>query len=62
VCGIYTGQRLDWFANSSKQDFFNARQVVNGYEQAQKIADEASDWLKWLGESRQARRGSLLGP
>jgi hypothetical protein len=29
--------------NSSKQDFYNARQVVNGHDRAQQIADQAQD-------------------
>jgi hypothetical protein len=47
--GVYTGQRLDRFVNAGKQDFFNARRVVNGHDRAQKIADQASDWLRRLG-------------
>jgi hypothetical protein len=46
--GVYTGRRLDEFVNSTKQDFFNARQVVNGHDRAQKIADQASAWLTKL--------------
>jgi hypothetical protein len=47
--GVYTGRRLGDFVNSTKQDFFNARQVINGHDRAQKIADQASDWLRQLG-------------
>ena len=46
--GVYTGQRLNDFVNSNKEDFFNARQVVNGHDRAQKIADQAQDWLRQL--------------
>jgi predicted chitinase len=46
--GIYTGRRLDEFVNNGKQDFFNARQVVNGHDRADKIAAQADDWLKNL--------------
>lgn len=46
--GAYTGRRLNEFVNSSKEDFFNARQVVNGHDRAQKIADQANDWLRQL--------------
>ena len=49
VRGIYTGRRLSDFVNDTKQDFFNARQVINGHDRAQKIADQASDWLRQLG-------------
>lgn len=44
--GVYTGRRLDEFVNNSKEDFFNARQIVNGHDCALKIADRANDWLK----------------
>jgi hypothetical protein len=44
--GAYTNRRLDEFVNESQEDFFNARQVVNGHDRAQKIADQANDWLK----------------
>lgn len=47
--GVYTGRRLDEFVNAGKQDFFNARRVINGTDRAQKIADQASDWLRRLG-------------
>jgi len=49
VRGVYTGRRLADFVNSTKQDFFNARQVINGHDRAEKIADQASDWLRQLG-------------
>jgi len=47
--GVYTGRRLDEFVSVGKQDFFNARRVINGTDRAQKIADQASDWLRQLG-------------
>lgn len=47
--GIYTGRRLDEFVNTSKQDFVNARRVVNGLDRADKIAAQANDWLRTLG-------------
>lgn len=46
--GVYTGHRLDEFVNAGKQDFFNARRVINGTDRAQKIASQASDWLRQL--------------
>lgn len=48
VRGVYTTRRLDEFVNTGKQDFFNARLIVNGHDRAQKIADQASDWLRRL--------------
>jgi hypothetical protein len=44
--GVYTGRRLDQFVNSQTQDFFNARQVVNGHDRADKIAAQAENWLR----------------
>jgi len=46
--GVYTGHRLNEFVNRNKEDFFNARQIVNGHDRAQKIADQANDWLKLI--------------
>ena len=46
--GVYTGQRLDKFVNGRKQDFFNARQVVNGHDRAEKIAAQADEWMNKL--------------
>jgi len=46
--GVYTERRLGEFVNSSQADFFNARQVVNDHDCAQKIADHANDWIKQL--------------
>jgi len=43
--GAYTGHRLDEFVNANRQDFRNARRVVNGLDQADKIAQQARDWL-----------------
>ena len=43
--GAYTGHRLDEFVNATRQDFRNARRVVNGLDQADKIAQQARDWL-----------------
>ena len=48
MLGVYTRRRLDEFVNNQKQDFFNARQVVNGHDRADKIAAQADDWLKNL--------------
>jgi hypothetical protein len=46
--GVYTGRGLNEFVNDRKEDFFNARQVVNGHDDAQEIADLANDWLRQL--------------
>ena len=46
--GAYTGKRLDQFVNAGRQDFREARRVVNGLDQADKIAQQARDWLARL--------------
>ena len=46
--GAYTGKRLDQFVNATKQDFRNARRVVNGVDQADRIAGLAETWLAKL--------------
>jgi predicted chitinase len=46
--GAYTGRRLDQFVNKDQQDFRNARRVVNGLDQADKIAAQAQAWLARL--------------
>lgn len=44
--GAYTGKRLDQFVNDERQDFRNARRVVNGIDQAERIANLAEAWLE----------------
>ncbi len=46
--GAYTGRRLDQFVNASKQDFREARRVVNRLDRADKIAAQARAWLDRL--------------
>jgi peptidoglycan hydrolase-like protein with peptidoglycan-binding domain len=48
MSGAYTGRRLDQFVNNNGQDFRNARRVVNGLDQADKIAAQARAWLARL--------------
>ncbi|HEV7587446.1 MAG TPA: peptidoglycan-binding protein [Longimicrobium sp.] len=46
--GAYTGKRLDQFVDKTQEDFRGARRVVNGQDQAEKIAQRARDWLTRL--------------
>lgn len=46
--GAYTGRKLEQFVNRDQQDFRNARRVVNGLDQADKIAAQAQAWLSKL--------------
>ena len=43
--GVFTGARLGKYVSGDRQDFFNARQVVNGYDLADKIAGYAKGYL-----------------
>lgn len=46
--GLYTGRKLSTFVNSNKQDFVEARRVINGVDKADKIAKEALVFLRAL--------------
>ena len=46
--GVYTGHRLDEFVTDARQDFVNARKVINGLDRAEKIAAQATEWLRQL--------------
>lgn len=46
--GAYTGRRLDRYVNDGERDFRNARRVVNGLDQADRIAAQAERWLQQL--------------
>ena len=39
--GSFTGDKLSDYINAEKQKFFHARQIVNGYDKANKIAQDA---------------------
>lgn len=39
--GLFTGHKLSDYINSTKCDYFHARQIINNLDQAQKIADAA---------------------
>lgn len=43
--GLFTGHKISDFINDKKIDFVNARKVVNGLDQAHKIASYAQDFL-----------------
>jgi murein DD-endopeptidase MepM/ murein hydrolase activator NlpD len=45
MTGIFTGEKLPSYVSGARQDFINARTVVNGYDQANLIAGYAQDYL-----------------
>lgn len=47
--GWYTGKKLSDYINNSKVDFRNARRIINGMDKAEKIAADASLFLKAIG-------------
>lgn len=50
VRGVFTGSRLDQHVNPGKIDFLKAREVVNGHDCAQRIAEKANRWLQQLNQ------------
>ncbi len=46
--GLFTGRDLNNFINYCKEDYVNARKIVNGLDDAQLIADYAIDFEKLL--------------
>lgn len=46
--GKFTGKRLGQYVNVNGTDFYNARRVVNGRDQAPHIADLAKQWVTRL--------------
>lgn len=46
--GTFTGAKLGSFISGSKQDFYNARTIINSHDHATEIADNAKDFLTKL--------------
>jgi peptidoglycan hydrolase-like protein with peptidoglycan-binding domain/predicted chitinase len=46
--GSFTGHRLDDHINEDKQDFYNARRIVNGLDRAEHIAAIAREYVRVL--------------
>lgn len=36
--GLFTGKKLSDYIGAVKQDYYNARQIINGHDQAETIA------------------------
>jgi putative chitinase len=50
--GWFTGKKLDHYIRAgTTPDYFNARRIINGLDNAQKIADIATDLERVLSES-----------
>lgn len=58
--GSFTGAKLGTYINGSKQDFYNARRVVNGTDHAQEIADNAKDFLTKLDHLIKSAGGATI--
>ena len=50
--GIFTGIGLNKYINENGCDFINARRIINGIDQAQRIADFANDLADCLDKSK----------
>lgn len=46
--GLFTGKRLSDYINDEKQDYVNARRVINGLDCAQRIAEYAEQFQRSL--------------
>jgi len=46
--GIYTSRKISRYVNATKIDYINARRVINGIDQANKIADYAENFESLL--------------
>jgi hypothetical protein len=44
-CGMFTGVGLDRFFNDQREDYINARKIVNGLDRAELIAGYAQKFL-----------------
>jgi putative chitinase len=52
--GWFTGKKLSHFITGDKTDYNNARTIINGHDQAEKIADIARRYSEILREARTA--------
>ena len=48
LLGEFTSKKLGTYVNGRKTDFYNARQVINGYDKAELIKGIANNWLSRL--------------
>jgi predicted chitinase len=51
--GIFTGRKLSNYINDASQDYLNARRIINGLDQAEKIAGYAVKFRSMLERSTQ---------
>lgn len=49
VNGWFTGARLSWYFNSDREDWYNARRVVNGLDRANLVAGYSKTYLEAMG-------------
>ena len=51
--GIFTGRKLSDYLNEDNEDYFNARRIINGTDQAERISGYALKFKSILERSRQ---------
>ena len=55
VQGLYTGKKLSDYLNDTEMDFYNARKIINGLDQATTIKFYAGQYfqaLEWIDQAR----------
>ncbi|MFX1675588.1 hypothetical protein PWR63_25600 [Paraburkholderia sp. A2WS-5] len=50
--GLFTGRKLSDYVSDEKQDYYNARKIINGHDQAETIADFAVRFKKILESTK----------
>lgn len=59
--GVFTTRKLDDYIGNGKQDFYNARRIINGTDRADLIAGYAQDYLARVPQLKNAS-GSNIQP
>lgn len=53
IKGLFTGKKLSDYLTDTKKDYFNARRIINGLNEAEHIKKYAKDFEKCLQKSLQ---------
>jgi hypothetical protein len=51
IKGLFTGKKLSDYLTDTKKDYFNARRIINGLNEAEHIKKYAKDFEKCLRKS-----------
>ncbi|MFX1686027.1 hypothetical protein PWR05_15705 [Paraburkholderia sp. A2RI-6] len=58
--GLFTGRKLSDYVSDEKQDYYNARKIINGHDQAETIADFAVRFKKYSSQRNAEKLGSYI--